>query len=82
MLPNKYVIAGVVSVVYLLLKFFEMRFLDRENKPLKELVRETILVFFSTLGGFFVVEQLGPLNSVIADNTPSSPPIFTGSPEF
>lgn len=82
MSSNKYVVSGVIAIVYLLLKFIEMRFFDRENKPLKELVRETILVFFSSIGGFFVLDQLAPLNSVIADAAPVSPPIFTGSPEF
>lgn len=79
---NKYIISGVIAVVYLLFKFIEMRFLDRENKPLKELVRETTLVYFSALGGFFVVDQLNPMVAAVVDSTPASPPIFTGSPEF
>ncbi len=82
-MQNKFVVSGVIAVVYLLFKFIEMRFLDRENKALKELVRETILVFFSSVSGFFILEQLGPIASSVAEVTSSSsPPIFTGSPEF
>ncbi len=80
MFKNKFTISGVIAVVFFLIKFMEMRFLDRENKPLKELVKETILVFFSATGGFFVMEQL---SAVIPNEAKLvSPPIFTGGPEF
>ena len=40
-------IAGLaISVSYLLFKFIEMRFVLKENKPLKLLVRDTVLVLF------------------------------------
>lgn len=77
---NKYVVAGAICFVFFLFKFMEMRFFDKENKPLKELVKETILVFFSTLCAFFVLDQLGHVIPVEAKAV--SPPIFTGGPEF
>lgn len=77
---NKYVVAGAVCFVFFIFKFMEMRFFDKENKPLKELVKETILVFFSTLAAFFVLDQLGHVIPV--ETKAVSPPIFTGVPEF
>jgi hypothetical protein len=77
---NKYIISGVISVIFLLFKFIEMRFLDKENKPLKELVRDAILVFFSAICAFFVLDQLGPVATGEAKVAP--PPIFVGGPEF
>ena len=41
------IVGLVVSVCYLLFKFIEMRFVLKENKPLKVLVRDTVLVYLS-----------------------------------
>ena len=50
--------AGVVSVVYIIVKFLEMRFIIKENKPLKKLARDGLIVYFSVLGGDFVLQQI------------------------
>jgi uncharacterized membrane protein YgcG len=57
--PTKIVVVGiVVSVVYFLLKFMEMRFVDPENqKPVKVLVRDSIMVCISAVLGVFVLNQ-------------------------
>ena len=53
-------IAGLaISVCYLLFKFIEMRFVLKENKPLKLLARDTVLVYLSVLLGNFVISQIG-----------------------
>jgi hypothetical protein len=52
------VIGVVVAVVYFLLKFIEMRFVDPENqKPIKILVRDAIMVCISAVLGVFVLNQ-------------------------
>ena len=58
-----------------------MRFIDKENKPLKFLIRDSLLVYFSVIVGNFVVDQLKP---VIQDgeNGLSNPLVFTDSPGF
>jgi hypothetical protein len=38
-----------------------MRFVDKENKPLKFLIRDTLLVYFSVIAGHFVLDQLKPV---------------------
>lgn len=70
-------IAGVISVIYLILKFIEMRFVDKESKPLKLLIRDTILVYFSVLFGNFISEQLKPIT-----NEGTVPHVFTDNPGF
>lgn len=75
-MDNIFVIAGVVSVVFLIAKFIEMRFVDKENKPLKLLIRDTILVYFSVFFGNFVLEQLKPIQKG------ATPLVFTDSPDF
>ena len=52
------VIGAVIAVVYFLLKFIEMRFVDPENqKPIKILVRDSIMVCISSVLGVFVLNQ-------------------------
>lgn len=70
-------VAGVISVIFLISKFVEMRFVDKESKPLKLLMRDTILVYFSVIFGNFVVEQVKPMTHV-----GNVTPVFTDNPGF
>ncbi len=73
-----FLIAGIISIVFLIAKFVEMRFVDKESKPLKLLIRDALVVYFSVVFGLFVVEQLKPITS----EGPVSPQVFTDNPEF
>ena len=53
-------IAMAISVAYLIFKFIEMRFILKENKPLKLLFRDGLLVYLSVLVGDFVLNQFVP----------------------
>lgn len=53
--------AGVIAVIYLLLKFAEMRLVIKENKPLKELVKDTLMVYGSIILGMYIIDQLIPM---------------------
>ena len=71
-------IAGIISVVFLIAKFVEMRFIDKESKALKLLIRDALLVYFSVVFGIFVMEQLKPMSG----EGQVSPQVFTDNPEF
>ena len=43
--------AIVITVLYTVVKFFQMRFIDKENKPLKELISDSCIVFLVTFAG-------------------------------
>ena len=53
-----FMLASIISVVYFLFKFLEMRMLDKENKPLKDILKETMIVYVSVLAGEFVLNQV------------------------
>ena len=75
-----FVIAAVISILFFIAKFIEMRFIEKENKPLKELIKDTLIVYISVLSGFYLLDQLSPMmESVSSDNIPA---VFTGNPEF
>lgn len=81
-MDNIFIIATVVSIIYLILKFIEMRFVDSESKPLKLLVRDTLLVYFSVICGYFIMEQLKPVLEIAGESVSTTPQVFTGNPEF
>jgi len=80
-MDNIFIIAAVVSVIFIISKFIEMRFIEKESKPLKLLIRDALLVYVSVVSGYFILEQLNP----IMQNGGSSSvvtPVFTDNPEF
>jgi len=78
---NMFFVATVISITYLVVKFMEMRFIEKENKPLKLLVRDAILVYFSVLIGLFVLDQLNPILQNGGDMAKVTP-VFTDNPGF
>ena len=80
-MDNIFIIAMVISIVFLISKFIEMRFIDNESKPLKLLIRDNLLVYFSVISGYFIMEQLKPVLE-IAGEAVSTPQVFTDNPEF
>ena len=77
-MENIFLISSFVSIIFLVLKFIEMRFIEKENKPLKYLIRDTILVYFSIIVGFHIHQEVNP---VLSSNLLQTP-VFTGSPDF
>lgn len=76
-MENMFVVAGIISVIFYS-KILEMRFLDKESKSLKLLVRDTLLVYFSVICGYFILEQIKPVTNIVGGTTP----VFTDNPEF
>jgi len=79
-MDNIFLVAGIVSVIFFIAKFLEMRYVDNEPKALKYLVRDTLLVYISVISGCFVIEQLTP----VIENTTSTNAtlVFTDNPPF
>jgi len=76
-MENIFIVAAIISLVFLIAKFIEMRFVDKESKPLKLLIRDTVLVYFSVVSGNFILEQLSPVMQKGGVTQ-----VFTDNPEF
>jgi hypothetical protein len=76
-MENIFLIATTISIIYFILKFVEMKFVDKETKPLKVLIRDTLLVFFSVIVGVSIIDQFYP----ILKERQTSPVVFTDNPE-
>lgn len=79
-MENIYSVAFLISIVFFIGKFIESRFINKETIPLKILMRDSLLVYFSVLFGNFIMEQLKPVINNISDNNVT--PIFVDNPEF
>jgi hypothetical protein len=79
-MDNIFLVAGVISVIFFVAKFLEMRYIEKDSKPLKILIRDSLVVYVSVVFGNFIIEQLNP---VIKDTIiPESPIAFTDNPPF
>ena len=80
-MDNIFFISAIMSLVFFIFKFIEMRFVDKESKPLKLLIRDSLLVYFSVIIGHFVIEQL---KTVVQNGGEGSKltPVFTDNPNF
>ena len=76
-MDNIFIVASVISVIFLISKFIEMRFVDKESKPLKLLIRDTVIVYFSVISGNFIFERLSPVMQKGGVTQ-----VFTDNPEF
>jgi hypothetical protein len=75
-----FVIAAIISITFLVMKFLEMRFIEKESKPLKLLIRDTLLVYFSVIIANFLIEQINPI--VSGGTSKKITPVFTDNPAF
>tara|TARA_B110000495_G_C22672743_1_gene397509 strand:+ start:71 stop:304 length:234 start_codon:yes stop_codon:yes gene_type:complete len=75
---NIFVVSAVISIIFLIAQFIEMRFIEKDNKPLKILIRDALLVYFSVISGYFILNQIEPALNESSKITP----IFTDNPGF
>jgi hypothetical protein len=80
-MDNIFVVAAVISVIFLISKFIEMRFIEKESKPLKFLIRDALLVYFSVVFGYFVIGQINPMLKGGSSGSTITP-VFTDNPGF
>lgn len=80
-MDNIFIIAAVISFTFLIFKFVEMRFVDKDSKPLKFLIKDSLIVYFSVLLGSFILDQIKPMH-IISTEVRAPPQVFTGNPDF
>ena len=87
-MDNVYIIPFVTTFFFCLAKLIEMKFIDKEMKPMKFLVRDAIIVFVcSLLTSYIFFNFCGSLDdfmSVITETKtiPKITEIFTDVPGF
>ena len=86
---NAYIVSGIIAFVFLVAKFIEMRFANNKSggeddesvvKPLKFLLRDALLVYVSSLLGFYIIAQFEEHSS--SGSAAKDVAAFTGGPDF
>jgi len=80
MATSIFIIAGIIAITFLVVKFLEMRYIEKESKPLKLLIKDTLLVYFSVIIAHFVIDQINPIMTAGAGKKVT--PVFTDNPAF
>jgi len=85
---NAYIVSGIIAFVFLVAKFLEMRFSASSSveetgaapKPLKILLRDALLVYVSSLLGFYIIAQFE--EHAVTSSAGKEVAAFTGGPDF
>ena len=88
-MTNLFILSGLITLLFCFSKFLEMKYLDKEFKPLKLIVRDALIVFVcSTVGGYVLMNMNGTINNffnIVTENKAlnmESTQIFTDTPGF
>ena len=71
------------ATVYLIIRFIEMKYIDKDDKPIKLLMKDSMFVFLGVYSANFIIEQMGDMSqgSTISGGAVKTP-AFTGDPAF
>ena len=60
------------------MKFVELRITKNETKQMKELIRDTVIVYLSAMVGLYIINEFMPTNATVKTVTN----VFTDAPGF
>ena len=74
----KFAISLSIAIIYVLFKILEMKVVDKKQRPLKPVFKDSIIVFISSLFAMFVMDQVNIESKPIS----SSSNVFVDNPDF
>lgn len=77
---NSNIISIIIALCYLGIKMVETKFITKDDKPLKVILRDALIVYISALVGFFTFSSLEPIMGISQGTT--SPNVFNTEPDF
>ena len=79
-MQDKLLVSLIISVIYVIFKFMDMRFVQKDNKtPPKMVAKESVYSFISCLGGLYLVEYFGVFSEIMPNKQTSA---FLDEPNF
>ena len=75
---DEFVVAGIITLLFVVAKVLESKFIDKESKPLKTIIRDAILVYVVSAVGGIGLKQLKPM----FEPAPAVIMAFTDNPPF
>ena len=78
---NSLISSGIITVIFAILSFVESKYISKTNKEVKEIVRETVMVFASVFVGSLILDKL-KLGKPNMGSSKQAAAVFTDKPEF
>ena len=77
-------ISFFASLIYLVIRFINMKYIEKETHSIKILFKDTLFVFTSIVLGFFILSQVTELKMTGggSDLSPKNVEAFTGDADF
>lgn len=79
-MKNVFLEAFIISFIYVIYIFLEMRYNKNEEKSLKNIVKEGLLVYLAVVSGVFIIDQFKPEVEKLVSESP--PLVFVDNPPF
>ena len=84
-----FILAALITFLFCSIKIIEMKYISKEWKPLKTIIRDAVVVFISGVAAIFAFNvsngSMTDFFNIVTDNTvlnPSATEVFTGEPGF
>jgi hypothetical protein len=69
-----------ISIIFMIYKIIDMKYITKEEKSLKNITKDSLIVFLCSMVSLFGLEQLN-INELIG-NSKESLSAFTNEPDF
>lgn len=79
-MQNIFLEAFIISVIYAIINFLEIRYYQKEDKQVKDVLKEGLVVYLSVILGIFIIIQFTPQVAKIMSESP--PLVFVDNPPF
>ena len=89
-MENIFLIGVVISVIYVVINLLELKYFNNTNetdetntsaKPIKQIIKEGLIVYLSVISGFYILQQFTPeVKKIISNEAP--PLVFIDNPPF
>lgn len=84
-----FILALLITFLFCSMKIIEMKYISKEWKPLKLVIKDAVIVFMSSIASLFVFNvsngSMTDFFNIVTDNkvlTPAATEVFTGDPGF
>lgn len=73
---NLFLTSTFIAISYLVFKLIDTKYIKKENLVLKNQVRDTIIVYLSSLTGLYLIDNI---NNNVTENNMT---VYTDKPDF
>ena len=77
---NEFITSLTITIIVFIIKFLEMRLIVKENKGLKVLFKESLIVFIASIISLFILNEFKVFNIISPGK--GTPDVFVNQPNF